>query len=166
MSVSPVSSAWLTCTHSLDFSLIVPVQRSGNLFLGLRRPDLIFPCTSLHTPTWQITYVWSSWSIFLLHLPQQLILWEAYLYWLCPWASVTSGFRLSAASVEHRQIKNSKTVKLRIFISLVSSLWVGYVPRQVSTPLKVTFSMWFSLPSSSRLSCPISFWIYGYYSCC
>lgn len=60
MSVSPVSSAWLTCAHSLD--LIVPVQGSGNLFLGPRKPGLIFPCTSLHTPTWQITSVWPSWS--------------------------------------------------------------------------------------------------------
>lgn len=170
MSVCPVFSAWLTPAHSLDFSLIVPVQGSGNLFLGPRRPGSILPCTSLHTLTWQITSVWSSWSAPPPpppppQAPQWSILWEAYLYGLCPWASVTSGFRLIAASVEHRQIKNSKEVKLRIFISLVSSLWVGCVSRQVSTPLKVAFSMWLSLPSSSSLCCPISFWIYRYYCC-
>ena len=69
------------------------------------------------------------------------LLWEAYLYGLCQWASVTSGFRVGAASVEHKNIGSRKEGKVRMFTSLVSSLWVGCVPEEIITPLKVAFSM-------------------------
>lgn len=154
--------AWNVClpcflclaNSSRSSGFILSAQGNRNLFLGPRRPGLFLPSTSVYTPEWQITSLWSSssalspWSLLLGGLPVRITSVNICNVWL--------QVECSHCGTQADQKQSVSQAQNNLF---PSSLWFGFVPRQVVTPFTVAFPMWLSFPSYSSFSCPISCWI-------